>query len=48
MGTFLRQMRGNLSSEKWKHSIEIWRHFVLSDGFALYFDQFENGFNQCG
>ena len=46
--TLLRQMRGNLFSKKWKHSIEIWRHFVLSDGFALYIDQFENGFNHCG
>ena len=27
---------------------EIWRHYVLSEGFALYFDQFENIFNQCG
>ena len=37
IGTLLGQMRGNL--------IEIWRHFVLSDGLALYFHQFENGFN---
>ena len=28
-----------------KYSIEIWRHFVLINGFALYLDQFENGFN---
>ena len=48
MGTLSKQMRGNLCSKKWKHSIEIWSHFVLSDGFALHFDQFENGFNQCG
>ena len=48
MGILLRQMRGNLCSKKWKHYIEIWRHFVLSDGLALYFHQFENGFNQCG
>ena len=48
MGTLLRQMRGNLCSGKWKHTIEIWRHFVLSDDFALCFDQFENDFNQCG
>ena len=47
-GTLLREMRGNLCSKKWKHYIEIWRHFVLSDGLALYFDQFENVFNQCG
>ena len=32
METLLRQMRGNLSLKKWKHCIEIWRHFVLSDG----------------
>ena len=29
MRTLLRQMRGNLCSKKWKHYIEIWRHFVL-------------------
>ena len=45
--TYLGQIHGNLCAEKWKYSIEIWRHFVLSDGFALYFDQFENGFNHC-
>ena len=47
MGTLLRQMRRNLCSKKWKHFIDICHHFVLGDGFALYFDQFENGFNQC-
>ena len=26
------------TNETWKHSIEIWRDFVLSDGFVLYFD----------
>ena len=41
MGTLLRQLREKHCSEKWKHSIEIWRHFVPSDGFTLYFDQFE-------
>ena len=45
MGTLLRQMRGNLCSKKWKHCIEIWRNFVLSDGLVLYFDPFENGFS---
>ena len=25
-----------------------WREIVLGDGFALYFEQFENDFNQCG
>ena len=48
MGILLRQMLRNLCSKKWKHSIDICRHFVLGDGFAFYFDQFENGFNQCG
>ena len=48
MGSLLRQMGGNLCSKEWKHYIEIWRHFVLSDALALYFHQFENGFNQCG
>ena len=43
-----RQMRENLFSGNWKHSIEIWRQFVLSDGVELYFDQFENDYNQCG
>ena len=38
MGTLLRQMRGNHCSEKWKQSIEIWSHFVLSFRFPLYFD----------
>ena len=32
--------------QKKKHSSEIWGHFVLSIDFSLYFDQFENGFNQ--
>ena len=48
MGTLLGQMRGNLYLKKWKYYIEIWRHFVLNDDLALYFHQFENGFNQCG
>ena len=30
------------------HYIQIWRHFVLSDGSALCFHQFENRSNQCG
>ena len=42
METLLRQMCGNLCSGKWKHFIEIWRYFVLSDGFAFYFHQFQN------
>ena len=46
MGTLLRQMCVNLCSKKWKYSIEIWHHFVLKDGFALYSDQIENGFNR--
>ena len=25
-----------------------WREIVLGDGFALYFEQFENDFNQRG
>ena len=44
MGILLR--RGNLCSKKWKHYIEIWCDFVLSDGLALYFDHFKNDFNQ--
>ena len=45
MGILLR--RGNLCSKKWKHYIEIWCDFVLSDGLALHFDHFKNDFNQC-
>ena len=48
MGTLLREIRGNICSKKWNHDTEIWGHFVLRDGFTLYFDQFEKDFNQCG
>ena len=44
MGTLLRQMRGKLCSKKLKYYVEILR---LSDGLALHFDRFENGFNKC-
>ena len=47
-GNFVRTNARKPMFKKWKHYIEIWRHFVLSDGLALYFHQFENGFNECG
>ena len=34
IGILFGQIRGNLCSEKRKYSIELSRHFVLSDGFA--------------
>ena len=45
MGILLRQLHENVCSKKWKHSPEIWYHFVLSNSFVLHFDQFENGFD---
>ena len=44
-GTFFETNVWKPLFRKWKHSIEIWHCFVLSDGFTLYFDQFKNGFN---
>ena len=33
-----------VQTNAWKLKFDR-RHFLLSDGFGLYFDQFENGFN---
>ena len=37
-GNFVKTNASKPLLETWKHPIEIWRDFVLSDGFVLYFD----------